>query len=250
MRMRSLSLSAWCWTLAVCVGGATVTSADQPGADPSNQVRGDLQGGQVKVLFDGKTLEGWRGRDDLWSVEGGAIVGRTTDENPIKGNTFLIFDKPIEGDFELTLQYKIEGGNSGVQYRSHVVDEAKFVISGYQADIDSTGRFTGIVYEEKGRGILAERGEEVVIGEDGEKAVDRFAGADELAKGIHEEQWNDYRILVRGTTLEQFINESLMSRVIDGQTEKAAESGLIALQLHRGPAMTVRFKNISIRTWD
>ena len=247
MQTRTLTsaIGPWCLTLMLSAGLTSSAAADQP-----SDVRADLQGGQVKALFDGKTLEGWRGRDDLWSVEEGAIVGRTTEDNPIKGNTFLIFNQPIDGDFELTLQYKIDSGNSGIQYRSHVVDEAKFVISGYQADIDSTGRFTGIVYEEKGRGILAERGEEVAVAEDGEKVVDRFAEADDLAKGIHEDKWNDYRILVRGTTLEQFINESLMSRVIDGQTKKAAKSGLIALQLHRGPAMTVRFKNISIRTWD
>ncbi len=73
-------------------------------------------------------------------------------------------------NFELTAQFKIEGGNSGIQYRSKVIDEDKFVVSGYQADIDFTNKFAGILYEEKGRGILAKRGEKVTIDEAGEKA--------------------------------------------------------------------------------
>ena len=208
-----------------------------------------LQGGEPTVLFDGESLDRWRGRDDLWQVEDGMIVGRTTDEDPIAQNTFLIYDDPIEGDFELTLQFKLEGGNSGIQYRSVVLDEEEFVVSGYQADIDSTNKFAGILYEEKGRGILANRGEFVTIGEDGKKAVEKFANHDELANTIHLGQWNDYRIVARGNQLEHFINETKMIQLVDNQTDKARKSGVIALQLHRGPAMTAWFKNVTIRQW-
>ena len=69
-------------------------------------------------LFDGKTLTGWDGNPTFWSVVDGAIVGRTTPENPTKGNTFLIWRQGLLCDFELRLSWKIEGGNSGVQYRS------------------------------------------------------------------------------------------------------------------------------------
>ncbi|MEM9367008.1 MAG: DUF1080 domain-containing protein, partial [Planctomycetota bacterium] len=165
-------------------------AADNAAEDAS----ASLAGGKMTVLFDGESLEGWRGRDDLWSVADGAIVGTTTDDKPIKGNTFLVNNAPVEGDFELTLQYKIEGGNSGVQYLSAVIDEQTFVVSGYQADIDSTGRFTGILYEEKGRGILATRGQDVTIGSDGKKSAESFADADEMRKAFRDDGWNDYRI--------------------------------------------------------
>ncbi|TWT86465.1 3-keto-disaccharide hydrolase [Neorhodopirellula pilleata] len=224
-------------------------SVHSPFATLGDETVRSLEGGEQTVLFDGKSLEGWRGRDDLWRVEDGMIVGRTTDEDPIAENTFLIFNEPIEGDFELTLQFKLEGGNSGIQYRSVVVDEDKFVVSGYQADIDSTNKFAGILYEEKGRGILAKRGEFVTIGEDGKKSVEKFADHDALANTIHSGQWNDYRVVVRGNQLEQFINETKMIQLIDNQTDKARDSGVIALQLHRGPAMTARFKNVTIRRW-
>ena len=107
----------------------------------------------VTVLYDGGDLSGWKGRSDLWSAEDGQIVGRTTAEKPIKGNTFLIWKGGTPDDFELTAQFKIESGNSGIQYRSRVVNEKDFVVSGYQADIDFGNRFAGILYEEKGRGI-------------------------------------------------------------------------------------------------
>jgi hypothetical protein len=208
-----------------------------------------LQGGEVKTLFDGKSLDGWRGREDLWSVADGAIVGRTTNEQPIKQNTFLILNEEVEGDFELTLQYKIEGGNSGIQYHSKVVNEEQFVVAGYQADIDATNNFAGILYEERGRGILALRGKNVVIDEAGKKTEETFADAAELAKGIHPGEWNDYRVLVRGHQLEHFINETQTMKLTDNQNDKSRDSGVIALQLHQGPAMKIQFKNITLRQW-
>jgi hypothetical protein len=201
----------------------------------------------VTVLYGGGDLTGWAGRDDLWSAEGGEIVGRTSDEDPIDGNTFLIWQGGHPENFELTAQFKIEGGNSGIQYRSKIVDEKKFVVGGYQADIDFTNKFAGILYEEKGRGILAQRGEKVTINADGIKTKDRFADGDSLAAGIHPGKWNDFRVVADGNHLQHFINETMTAEVIDAQKEKAATSGVIALQIHRGPAMVVRFKNIKIR---
>lgn len=225
-------------------------SAAQDAADPETaDAPRSLQGGDVTALFDGESLDGWRGRDDLWSAEEGAIVGRTSDDNPIKQNTFLILDKEVAGDFELTLQFKIDGGNSGIQYHSRVVDENEFVAAGYQADIDAANHYAGILYEEKGRGILALRGQGVVITQDGEKQVDTFADAAELGKGIHPGQWNDYRIVVRGNQLEHYINGTQMIKVTDNQSDKSRDSGVIALQLHQGPAMTVRFQKITLRQW-
>ncbi|HMC11338.1 MAG TPA: DUF1080 domain-containing protein, partial [Pirellulaceae bacterium] len=113
-------------------------------------------------LFNGRDLTGWAGRPEHWSVEDGAIVGRTTAEKPARGNNFLIAkvgDKNlIVDDFELRFSYKISGsGNSGVQYRSKERDN--FVVAGYQADFDGAQQFSGILYDEAGgaggRGIMA-----------------------------------------------------------------------------------------------
>ncbi|MDA8744672.1 DUF1080 domain-containing protein [Rubripirellula amarantea] len=203
--------------------------------------------GETVVLFDGDSLDGWVGNEKLWTVEDGQIVGRTNDSDPIEKNTFLVYSGKEFGNFELTLRFKIESGNSGVQYRSTLVDEDKFVVQGYQADIDFANTFAGILYEEGRRGILAKRGERVTIDDDGEKLTKRMGDAQALGNGIHPGQWNDFRIVAKGNHLQHYINETLTAEVIDGQTDTAAKSGVIALQLHRGPAMTVRFKDISLR---
>ncbi|MEM6472666.1 MAG: DUF1080 domain-containing protein [Planctomycetota bacterium] len=201
-------------------------------------------------LFNGKDLSGWVGRDDLWSVEDGQIVGRTTADAPLKGNTFLIYEEMEPADFELTLQFKIENTNSGVQFRSKVLDKEAFVVGGYQADIDFSNQFAGILYEEKGRGILAKRGFSVTIDEKGDKKTTKFADGRKLGNAIHPGEWNDYRIVAKGKVIKQFINETKTIEVIDNQTEKAAKSGVIALQLHRGDPMVVRFKNIVLHPVD
>ena len=109
-------------TLALCLLASPLFADDS--ADPN-----------VTVLYNGGDLSGWEGRSDLWSAEDGQIVGRTTAEKPIKGNTFLIWKGGTPDNFELTAQFKIESGNSGIQYRSRIVNEKDFVVSGYQADI-------------------------------------------------------------------------------------------------------------------
>ena len=97
-----------------------------------------------KSLFNGNDLTGWKGLD-FWSVEDGVITGRTTKEKPTKGNTFLVWEGEV-ADFELTFQYKIVGGNSGVQYRSKLVDAKGFVIAGYQGDFEAGKTYSGILY--------------------------------------------------------------------------------------------------------
>jgi hypothetical protein len=197
-------------------------------------------------IFNGKDLSGWRG-DSHWSVEDGAITGKTTPDTLLTYNTFLIWEGGQPSDFELRLQYKIVGGNSGVQYRSRVVDEAKYVVSGYQADIDSSPRYTGMNYEEKARAFLAQRGEKATIAADSSKQVEMIGDKDELQKKVKSEDWNDYTIIARGNHLQHFVNGALMSEVIDNQKDKAASSGVIALQVHQGPPMTVQFKNMRLK---
>ena len=226
---------------------AAQDEASEPQSTAADSVDKRLASGDVVSLFNGKDLDGWRGRDDLWSVEDGAIVGRTSDDDPIQGNTFLIWSGGQPSDFELVAEFKIESGNSGIQYRSKVVDEDKFVVGGYQGDVDFGNHYAGIVYEEKGRGILVGRGEKATIGPDGKKVVQQFADTQQLAKGIHPGKWNEFRIVAKGNHLTQYINGAKVSEVIDQQSEKAAKSGVIALQLHQGPAMVVRFKNLSLR---
>jgi hypothetical protein len=201
-------------------------------------------------LFNGKDLKGWEGDPALWSVEEGAIVGRTTADAPIKNNTFLIWKDGKVGDFRLKFEYKIEGGNSGVQYRSKVIDPAKWIVGGYQADIDSSPTYSGINYDERGRGILAERGKRARIKKDGKSEVESFGDAAELQKSIKKDDWNKYMVEAIGPRMRHTINGKLMSVVIDRDAKNAVKEGVLALQVHAGPPMVVRFRNLSLEKVD
>jgi hypothetical protein len=240
------SLASPCLTLAA-IFAATALSAAEPG---------------FKSLFNGKDLAGWAGRPEHWSVKDGAITGATTKENPAKGNNFLIAKQDganlVVRDFELRLSYKIMAdndkgfGNSGIQYRSK--EFPNFVVRGYQADFEYGTTYSGILYEEGGRGILAQRGQKVVIKEDSEKPGKtkiEIAGSvgksAEIQAAIKKEEWNDYVIIARGNHLQQFINGHQTVDVTDEQETKAAKEGILALQLHAGDPMTVQFKDIRIK---
>src|SRR5688572_12420736 len=199
--------------------------------------------------FNGKDLTGWEGNPAFWSVKDGTITGQTTKENPTKGNTFLIYTNGTVDDFELRLSYKIVGGNSGIQYRSKVTNPKNWVVGGYQGDFEAGKTYSGILYEELGRGILAKRGEKVVIKEDTGKpeVVGSLGKSEDIQKKIKNEDWNDYVIIAKGNHLQHFINGTQTVDVIDEQKSKAAKSGILALQLHAGPPMTVQFKDVRIK---
>jgi hypothetical protein len=196
----------------------------------------------------------WEGNPELWSVKDGAITGQTTAENPAKGNTFLIWTNGTPGDFELRCSFKLVPGdkqgfaNSGIQYRSKVVDPSYWVVHGYQADMEAGPTYTGILYEEGMRGILAQRGEKVVWDKDGKKQVLGSVGdAATIEASVKKGDWNDYIIIAKGNHLQQFINGKPTIDVVDDCEAKRAMSGVLALQLHAGAPMMAQFKNIRIK---
>jgi len=215
-----------------------------------------------KPLFNGKDLTGWKGRPEFWSVKDGAITGQTTKETPAKGNTFLVWEGEV-GDFELTCKYKIVDengeskgfGNSGIQYRSKIVNEEYFVVSGYQADMECGKTYSGILYEEKGRGILAKRGEKVVLHEGDApnkpkiEKTGELGSSDDIQAAIKPADWNEYRVVAKGNHLQHFINGKQTIDVTD-ETAIGAKTGILALQLHAGKPMTVQFKDIVLKTAD
>ena len=120
-------------------------------------------------------------------------------------------------------------------------------MQGYQADMETGPNYTGILYECNQRGIMAIRGQKVTIDENGRRAVATFADAAELQKRIKPNEWNQYKIVVRGPEMVFTINGVEMCHVIDKQEGKAAAKGCITLQIHPGPPMKVQFKNIRIK---
>ncbi len=110
-------------------------------------------------IFDGKTLKGWDGDPAYCEWRNGAIVGETKPGAMPNQNTFLIWRDGAPADFELDVEYRLTGGNSGIQYRSVELPEIHWAMKGYQADIDAEQKYTGQIYEERGRGFLAMRGQ-------------------------------------------------------------------------------------------
>src|ERR1700685_2905879 len=199
-------------------------------------------------IFDGKSLKNWEGNTDFWRVEDGAITGETTKGHMVKGNTFLIWQGGSAGNFELTADFKLIGGNSGIQYRSYEVPGSRWVVAGYQADMDGPDQFTGCIYGERFRGMLCPRGTKTVIGTDHKaKVVGSVGDPQEIASHIKHEDWNTYHITAKGFHFEQRINGVLTAECDDEDTSMRRPSGIIALQLHAGYVMKVQFRNIKIR---
>jgi len=223
----------------------TPVSAQHAGTEPG-----------FKSLFNGKDLTGWAGRPNHWSVEDGVITGVTTKDNPAQGNNFLIAKSGdtnlIVDDFEIRFSYKFSSdwGNSGLQYRSK--DRGNFVVNGYQGDFEVGPTYSGILYEEGGRGILAQRGQKVVIKEvEGKSKIEpvgSVGNSKDIQAAINKNGWNEYVIIAQGNHLQHFINGKQTVDVTDEQESKAAKSGILAFQIHAGPPMKVQFKDIRIRS--
>lgn len=173
-------------------------------------------------LFDGTSLDGWEGNRQLWKVEDDMIVG----ESPgILHNDFLATEATYS-DFELRLEFRLHQGkgNSGVQFRSKRV-AGSTAVEGYQADIGQ--QFWGCLYDEHRR-------RRVLV-----------AAPQELEDVLHTDHWNTYVIRAQGDRIVLKINglKTVDYRERDGEI---AKSGIIALQIHSGPAMRIDFRNIRI----
>ncbi len=230
---------------ALAAGAGVAAAAER---DPAEAADG------FQLIFNGRDLSGWSGDPRLWSVREGAITGQTTAGHPAKVNTFLIWTNGAVRNFELRCRFKLEPNNdqgfanSGIQYRSQVLDPAAWAVGGYQADMEAGTNYTGILYEEKKpRGIMALRGEKAVWDQDCKKrVVGRLSTPAEIQAGIRAGDWNDYVIVARDRRLEHFVNGKQTVEVVDDCPQGAVE-GVVALQLHVGPPMTAQFKDLRLK---
>jgi len=204
-------------------------------------------------IFNGQDLTDWEGNPAIWKVENGAIVGQTAAEGPahLTYNQFIVWKGGEVGDFVLRFDIKLSrSGNSGMQYRSWMNPDTDkpYSVLGYQADIDGANTYSGILYGEGFRGILCQRGQETVIGNDSKpKEIRRFAENEALKREIKVEDWNAYEVTAKGFTFTNKINGHVMSICTDEDTARRKASGLLAIQAHTGPPMKVEVKNLRIK---
>ena len=263
--MRNRQLGAFIWgvvlTLIVSAsvpatspqaGGAQQSGAGWKGVFPPTVPDDDT--GFVPI-FDGKTLSGWDGDTTFWRVDNGEIVGETSPEKVVKQNNFLIWRGGTVRDFELKLEFRISGTNSGIQYRStELPNVGKWVLKGYQADIDFGGLYAGNIHDERGRGptsggaVLSRRGHVTRIVDGPVFKVVGAIGDPTLLRGVmNVNDWNRYHIIARGPVLMQFVNNQLMSVVLDEDSKNFSADGVIGFQMHTGPPFTIRYRNVLYR---
>jgi hypothetical protein len=245
--------------MAACGGNATEKT-------DTVQVTNDDNDGFVSI-FNGQTLEGWDGDPTYWRVENGSIVGELSEDTPpLKNNTFLIWQGGQPADFELKGEFRIsESGNSGIQYRSEMLEDVPYALRGYQADMDGKNNYTGQNYEERKRTTLAYIGQKTKINPQkkegdlranvernawlGLEVLESLGDQDSLRSLIRKEDWNDFHLVIKGNRLQHYINGVLMSDVTDEDQVNRAMEGYLGIQVHVGPPMKVELRDLYLKTY-
>lgn len=202
-------------------------------------------------IFDGKTLTGWDGDPKFWRVENGTIIGESTPEKVVAVNTFLIWRAGTVKDFELKAEFRLNGGNSGIQYRSkNMTEVGPWVVGGYQADMDFANMYPGQLGEERGRrNIMVRRGEMMRIDDTGVfKLLGTIGSPSDIANSFVPNGWNSYHIIAKGNILIHILNGRVSQVTIDEQDSVRAREGIVALQMHTGSPFKVEYRNIRLRT--
>ncbi len=172
-------------------------------------------------LFNGKDLTGWKVHGtEKWFVENGELI---CESGPDKQYGYLVSDKDFK-DFELTVEFKQESnGNSGVFFHCSIEGTK---ISGWQAEVAPLNKSTGGIYESYGRGWLIKP----------EAAKEKF---------LKEGEWNTMIVKMQGNKVTTWLNGEQMVALEDNKI--GAASGKVALQIHDGGGVKVRWKKVEIK---
>ncbi len=180
-----------------------------------------IRGQEYQSIFNGENLDGWKIHGtEKWYVEDGLLV---CESGPDEEYGYLSTTKSYD-DFELTLEFLQEAdGNSGVFFRS-TFDGTK--VSGWQVEVAPPNHDTGGIYESYGRGWLVQIPEEK---------------EDILKMG----EWNKMKIRVVGGHVTTYLNGEKMVDITDEKIAKG--KGAIALQIHSGGGIKVKWRNLKVK---
>ena len=211
-------------------------------------------------LFDGASLKDWDGNPKFWRVEGGAIIGESTPENP-SGNTYIVYRGVEAKDFTLKFEIKIEGtGGSGLQYRSKTgipwsrpipanvtanvgPVNLDWMMTGPQADFWPSQIYTGQFYSENTpMGIMAFRGQVVEgSGLGAKRLMGTIGDRGTLGTLVKMNDWNEYTIIARGGTFIHVVNGQLMAVMIDDDPDSSNnQPGLFGIEIEATTRVSVR----------
>lgn len=203
-------------------------------------------------IFDGNTLDGWNAADmRYWSIKDGAITGKSTKELPAIRNHYLVWQGGALENFELKITYRMistKKVNGGFQFRSEMFDGViPNDCRGYQVDNNTNTPWLVRLYDEFGRHTLAWRGERAVFHPDGTVTKTSKFGRKNGPANFSLAEWHQYHLVCIGSLLTLRINGKIVAEVEDNDPSQQDFSGILALQLHSGPPMTVQFKDIMVK---
>src|SRR4029079_7777858 len=167
-------------------------------------------------------------------------------DGTLKYNRFIMWKGGTLKNFELRVQVKVTpGGNSGLNYRSQYrPDLGEWVVTGYQCDVvPGRADYNGMLYEERGRRILAHTGEKVIIDSDGQPWVIEKLPIKEFKL----DEWHAYRVLVQGNHHQHWIDGHPTVDVIDLDEKNRALEGIFGVQVHVGPKMEIQYRSFYVK---
>lgn len=197
-----------------------------------------------RAIFNGRDLAGWAADAKYWQVQDGGLVG--TADGKLDYNRFAVWRGGTVKNFELRVKVNVSpGGNSGLQYRgTERPDLGESVVTGYQCDVVSNrADYNGMLYEERGRRILAHTSERVIIDRDGQPWVVGEFPLKEFKPG----EWHDFRVVVRGNHHRHWIDGHPTVDVIDLDEKGRRLEGVLAVQVHVGPPMTIQYRDFFLK---
>ena len=212
---------------------AAATVANRPGSD-----------GFSNLIASGNRIRNWSGDPKYWTKKDGVLIGTT--DGSLKMNRFITWKVATVRNFDLRVKVRVSaGGNSGIQYRgTSRPDLGLDVVTGYQCDVVADKpEYNGMLYEEKGRRILSHTGEKVVIDANGQPWIT----ANFEVKPFKPGQWHEYRIRVEANHHRHWIDGHPTADLIDLDEKGRLMEGVLAMQVHKGPAMTIEFKDMRIK---
>ena len=207
--------------------------ANRPGTD-----------GFTNLIAPGNRIRNWSGDSKFWSKQDGVLIGKC--DGSLKMNRFITWKSATVRNFDLRVKVRISsGGNSGIQYRGTSRPYLGLdVVTGYQCDVvANVAKYNGMLYEEKGRRILSHTGEKVMVDSSGQPwIVGNFP-----VKNFEPGQWHEYRVLVEANRHRHWIDGHPTADLIDFDEKGRVLEGVLAMQVHVGPPMTVEYKEMRIK---
>lgn len=200
--------------------------------------------GFSNLIAAGNRIRNWSGDSKFWSKKDGVLIGKT--DGTLKMNRFITWKAATVRNFDLRVKVRISnGGNSGIQYRgTSRADIGLDIVTGYQCDVVANQtKYNGMLYEERGRRILSHTGEKVIVDNTGQPWITGNFPVKEFKSG----EWHEFRILVEGNRHRHWINGHPTADLIDLHEEGRKMEGVLAMQVHKGPPMTVEFKEMRIK---